>query len=85
MQKTRYRRDPKDADVFASDYAFAQGKVGPKNNVVIGYGNKNPNIAKRRIGKKNKPISTLWWRGVQFSGFVVFCWTCNVQVVGVKA
>jgi RNA-binding protein NOB1 len=59
LHKTRFMRDKKSDDVFASDYAFAQGKVGPKNNVVIGHGNKNPNIAKRRIGKKNKAISTL--------------------------
>eukprot|EP00026_Physarum_polycephalum_P009360 Phypoly_transcript_09481.p1 GENE.Phypoly_transcript_09481~~Phypoly_transcript_09481.p1 ORF type:complete len:398 (-),score=109.51 Phypoly_transcript_09481:103-1296(-) len=59
LHKTRYMRDKKTDDVFASDYAFAQGKVGPKNNVVVGYGNKNPNVAKRRIGKKNKAISTL--------------------------
>jgi RNA-binding protein NOB1 len=59
LHKTRYKRDPKTADVFASDYAFAQSKVGPKNNVVVGYGNKNPNVAKRRIGKKNKAITTM--------------------------
>jgi RNA-binding protein NOB1 len=59
LAKTKYKRDKKDADVFSSEYSFAQGKTGPSDRVVIGYGNKNPNIAKRRIGKKNKPISTL--------------------------
>lgn len=59
LHKTRYMRDKKSDDVFSSEYAFAQGKAGPTNNVVIGYGNRNPNVAKRRIGKKNKAISTL--------------------------
>jgi len=59
LHKTKYMKDPKTADVFSEDYSFAQGKTGPSNRVVIGYGNKNPNIAKRRIGKKNKPKTTL--------------------------
>ncbi|KYR00020.1 hypothetical protein DLAC_03517 [Tieghemostelium lacteum] len=29
----------------------------PSTNVVIGYGNKNPNLARKKIGKKNKSIS----------------------------
>lgn len=59
LAKTKWKKDKKDADVFSSEYSFAQGKTGPADRVVIGYGNKNPNIAKRKIGKKNKPISTL--------------------------
>lgn len=57
--KTKYRKNPKDTDVFDQDYSFAQGRTGPSGKIVVGYGNKNPNIAKRRIGKKNKPVTTL--------------------------
>lgn len=59
MHKTKYKKNPKDIDVFSQDYSFAQGKTGPADRIVVGHGSKNPNIAKRRIGKKNKPISTL--------------------------
>lgn len=57
--KTKFKKSDKDADVFGEEYSFAQGRTGPSGRVLVGYGNKNPNIAKRRIGKKNKPISTL--------------------------
>jgi len=59
LHKTRYQRNPKDTDVFDQEYSFAQNRTGPSQKIVIGAGKKNPNVAKRRIGKKNKPISTL--------------------------
>lgn len=55
--KTKYKKNPKDTDVFDQEYAFAQNRTGPSGDIVIGYGKKNPNIAKRRIGKNNKAIS----------------------------
>jgi hypothetical protein len=33
---------------------FAGQKSIPQSEVVVGYGKKNPNIAKKKIGKKNK-------------------------------
>jgi len=59
MQKTQYLKDARVEDVFNAEYSFAYNKAGPKQNVVVGHGRKNPNAAKRRIGKKNKPISAL--------------------------
>ncbi len=54
---TRFQKKDKTDDVFASDYVFAKGKSGPQNKVVVGYGKRNPNVPKHRIGKKNKPIT----------------------------
>jgi len=44
---------------WAEGFAFASVLAVPKNIAKVGYGNKNPNIARRKIGKKNRTISTL--------------------------
>jgi len=48
---------PKKQDVFGADYAFALASKEQAHSVVVGFGSKNPNVAKRRIGKKNKPVT----------------------------
>jgi len=59
LMKTRFQKKDKELDVFGEEYSFAQGKIGPSHKVVVGYGGKNPNVPKRSIGKKNKPVSAV--------------------------
>jgi len=49
---------PRKKDDSLDDYEFASSKAGPRRQVVVGYGHKNPNISKKRIGKKNKKITS---------------------------
>jgi hypothetical protein len=49
--KKKEEMDWLDGDVFS--------KKSTQNRVVIGYGKKNPNIAKKKAGKKNKARSVM--------------------------
>ncbi|KAM9953443.1 hypothetical protein ACTFIR_008511 [Dictyostelium discoideum] len=44
-------------EINMNDLDLGFGHKGPSDDIVIGYGNKNPNVARKRIGKKNKSIS----------------------------
>lgn len=48
----------KEKDLLDPDYIFAGEKAKQKTEVVVGYGKTNPNIAKKKIGKKNKALVT---------------------------
>jgi len=59
QEKRRTQPREHKEDSFAEGFSFASGLAGPKKVVQVGYGNRNPNIARRKIGKKNRSISTL--------------------------
>eukprot|EP01114_Cavostelium_apophysatum_P021453 TRINITY_DN7489_c0_g1_i2.p1 TRINITY_DN7489_c0_g1~~TRINITY_DN7489_c0_g1_i2.p1 ORF type:complete len:502 (-),score=141.62 TRINITY_DN7489_c0_g1_i2:857-2362(-) len=41
-------------DLFDSDYQFAGNNKSPNHKVQVGYGKKNPNVARKTFGKTNK-------------------------------
>jgi hypothetical protein len=50
----RLRRKNKSVDAFDPDFSFADSKSGSHSGVVVGYGKKNPNVSRRKVGKTNK-------------------------------
>jgi len=51
LKKTRKK---KNVDAFDLEYSFASTKAGKHAEVEVGYGKKNPNVARKKVGKNNK-------------------------------
>jgi len=53
------KRRKKEVDIFDPDHDFLAPRKGVRKDVVVGYGNKNPNKSRRRTGKRKKKAGTL--------------------------
>jgi hypothetical protein len=55
--KEKLRVIPRDkSDLMSVDYVFASAKSKQKSSITVGTGKRNPNVPKRRVGKKNEPF-----------------------------
>ena len=53
--KIQHQRKGPNLDVMDPDFSFGSKLTGKhQDGPVVGYGRKNPNVAKKKVGKKNK-------------------------------
>jgi RNA-binding protein NOB1 len=59
MERQKKAPRSRGGDVFEDGYAFGALQSGSKKVVDVGYGRRNPNVARRKIGKKNRSICNM--------------------------